>query len=158
MKQRFGARYALKLPAHITILIPFKMEEELEPALNKAIGGVCAEVTPFIIKLDGFGSFPPRVIFVRIAEHRDLQQLHKKLAAAVGGVVPLAGKKKEEMHPHITIASRDLKKENFMDAWNQFRDRVYRAEFMAEKIALFKHNGRSWNAFREFGFEGKFIS
>lgn len=158
MKQRFGARHALKLPAHITILMPFKMEEELEPALDKAIGGVCAEVTPFSIKLDGFGSFPPRVIFVRIAEHRDLQQLQKKLAAAVGGVVPLEAKKEEEIHPHITIASRDLRKEDFRDAWNQFRGRVYLAEFIAEKIVVFRHNGRSWNVFREFGFDGKFNS
>ena len=53
-------------------------------------------------------------------------------------------------HPHMTVAFRDLKKPNFVKAWEEFKDKLLDAEFIADRICLLKHDGKRWNSFQEF--------
>jgi len=61
----------------------------------------------------------------------------------------------EEIHPHMTIATRDLSKKMFHKAWPEFKDREFKASFTADSLHLLKHSGKQWEFFREFSFEGE---
>ena len=55
-------------------------------------------------------------------------------------------------HPHITIATRDLTKAQFLEAWPGFEHRPLEAEWTASHISLLRHNGQTWNVVREIPF------
>ena len=59
-------------------------------------------------------------------------------------------------HPHLTLAFRDLRKSQYPLAWQEFSNKEYKAEFMADKIALLKHNGKSWDVLKEFSLESSY--
>ena len=60
---------------------------------------------------------------------------------------------KSKFHPHMTIATRDLTGEAFHKAWPQYKKREFQAKFHVHSIFLLKHNGKTWDIFREFGFD-----
>lgn len=152
IKEKFDAKHALKLPAHITLQQPFSMPESREDELFKGLENLVSQQSPFPIVLDGFGCFSPRVIFVKVREHEPVLTLQKSLLEELENIIP--PDKKSVIHPHMTIASRDLKKEKFKAAWEEFKDRRFEAEFTAQNIFLLKHNGKSWDILKEQSFSG----
>jgi 2'-5' RNA ligase len=50
----------------------------------------------------------------------------------------------------VTLAFRDLKKPNYQRAWEEFQQKNFEAEFVADKMALLKHDGRVWKVYEEF--------
>lgn len=152
IKEKFDAKHALKLPAHITLQQPFWLPESRENELIKGLENLAGRQSSFPIVLEGFGCFSPRVIFVKVQEHEPVLALQKSLLEELGDIVP--SDKKSIIHPHMTIASRDLKKEEFKAAWGEFKHRKFKAEFSARNIFLLKHNGKSWDILREQFFPG----
>jgi 2'-5' RNA ligase len=60
--------------------------------------------------------------------------------------------KQNGFNPHITIAFRDLKKPFFYKIWDDVKDRTLEESFLAKSITVFKHNGKSWDVFKEIEF------
>jgi 2'-5' RNA ligase len=58
----------------------------------------------------------------------------------------------KEMQPHVTVATRDLTKEAFNEAWPVFQDEEFSESFDVHSIYLLKHNGRNWDILEEFPF------
>ena len=106
--------------------------------------------------LDGFDCFSPRVIFLRITDHQLLIPLEAALKKTLitSGIIP-EPPRVFPFHPHMTIATRDLKPESFEKAWPEYRERSFRAEMHIQSLFLLKHNGRHWEVFGEFGFGRK---
>jgi len=52
----------------------------------------------------------------------------------------------------MTLATRDLKRQIFDEAWADFSSRVIEFEFKASNLVLLKHNGKFWDIFQEFPF------
>lgn len=158
MDARFEARHALKSPAHITLQMPFKRSLEEEPRLLNILEEFAAVQSPFPVVLSGFDCFAPRVIFVRIEDHRPIVELHARLKKILTtGLNFSADEISEKVHPHLTIATRDLRRKAFREAWPEFEKRTYQKDFEVRSIFLLKHNGRHWDIYREFSFstEGK---
>lgn len=154
VKENYGAKHALKIPAHITLQAPFKFPEEEEKGFVSALEEFCAQREGFEVELDGFGSFPPRVIFVRVTDHEPITRLHNSLQRVMKDFVnPETGRRESPIHPHVTIASRDLSKEAFKKAWPEFKHKPFEAQFKAASLFLLKHNGQSWDLFRELAFK-----
>ena len=153
MQAVYGAGHALKSPAHITLQMPFRQREENEPAMESALQTFAERELGFTIRLNNFDCFPPRVIFVKIAEHRPLVQVRLRLLPILSKITGLTGSTlKQPFHPHLTIATRDLREEVFPLAWKDFSGRAYSATFQAVGIALLKHNGKFWEVQKEFPF------
>ena len=57
-----------------------------------------------------------------------------------------------QLHPHMTIATRDLSEEAFEQAWPQYESKEFNASFEAKSLFLLKHNGQHWNIYKEFCF------
>ena len=146
MAERYGCRVALKSPAHITLVPPFWMAEEKDADLRSAIDRLSASMSSFDINTEDFSSFPPKTIFIRLSENMQLSAL-KSTSDVFFRSQPAFGISPEArpFHPHITIATRDLYKKDFHEAWPLFRQKVFRESWQAEGISLLKHNKKNWD-------------
>lgn len=154
MKSRFGAAHALKSPAHITLQMPFRIDENLEESMIEGLKDFAGNQSGFQIKLDGFDCFPPRVLFVKIKEHKPITELHGRFKNILHSGIGLQKNNSFKFHPHMTIATRDLSAEAFEKAWQEFQNREFEASFKVKSLFLLKHNGKFWEIYREFPFGG----
>ncbi|TBW26797.1 2'-5' RNA ligase family protein [Gramella sp. KN1008] len=151
IKSRHNIKHALKLPAHITLQIPFRMEKKKENILIKKIEKFSRQNLGFDVEVNGFGKFAKNVIFVKFEDHAPFNELHRKLQDLILKFLDLKSHEiSSNIHPHITLATRDLKRSTFPDVWNDFKDREYSASFKVEELFILKHNGKTWDIFRKF--------
>lgn len=153
MKQRFGASHALKSPAHITLQMPFRRSESFEPLLVQSLESLASQQQAFEVPLNGFDCFPPRVLFVRVGNQEGVIKLHSRLQKVLKEDLGFSEQERGfRFHPHMTIATRDLTEESFLRAWPEFAKRSFHDVFAVKSLFLLKHNGRTWDLFREFPF------
>lgn len=156
MSERFGAKHALKSPAHITLQMPFRKEDSEEGDIIGVLEQASEPITPFEIELNGFDCFSPRVLFVKVMNHEPIIRLHEHLKPFLKDKIGLEEKQiMNRIHPHMTIATRDLTEAAFHSAWPEFSSREFGASFTAKSIFLLKHNGKFWDIYREFPFGGR---
>jgi 2'-5' RNA ligase len=105
-----------------------------------------------IIQLLNFNAFPPRVIYVDVVKNDWLENLQKELHRFCKRELNLfnANYKEHAFHPHLTLAFRDIKRQNFQKAWEEFSTKNYEATFSVNEIILLKHNGTFWNEHKKF--------
>lgn len=151
MLQQFNCKVALKSPAHITLIPPFHLPDTDHDAMASVLNQLAPENTGFPVHLKNFAAFKPRVIYVHVQPNAPLQELKLKTEDALLQTHHFRIKKEERpFHPHITIANRDLKKEDFNDAWQYFDQLTYEASFTASAISLLRHNGSKWDVAGSF--------
>ncbi|MDB9512399.1 2'-5' RNA ligase family protein [Kamptonema animale CS-326] len=158
IKQYFAKKYAssgaLKSPPHITLQPPFKWVTEEIGKVEECLEKFAIARHPIPITLSGFAAFPPRVIYanpLKIPELLDIQKdLMADLETTLGIIDPVS--KSRSFTPHLTVAFRDLTKENFKAAWLEFERRSLNFEFTASQLTLLIHDGERWNISREFPF------
>ncbi|HLF47170.1 MAG TPA: 2'-5' RNA ligase family protein [Chitinophagaceae bacterium] len=145
-KEKFECSIALRSPAHITLIPPFWMNHQLENELVSSLNEFCNAQQGFHIHLKGFSAFPPKVIFVEVLKNEKLEMLQKVFNDFIISNKKFHLKKKEAVfHPHITLASRDLYKKYFYEAWKIFSAKKYEATWLATGISLLRHNKKNWN-------------
>ncbi|HKL35353.1 MAG TPA: 2'-5' RNA ligase family protein [Salegentibacter sp.] len=152
--EKYNAKHALKLPAHITLQIPFKIPETEEKKLIASLKSFAENQESFPLNLKDFGRFGQKVIFINIEDHKELISLHADLQEILHNNFSL--KKHEtfsKIHPHITLASRDLHYKQFPKAWEDFKSRSFAASFTVESFSLLKHDGKVWHRHRDFTFK-----
>jgi 2'-5' RNA ligase len=154
-KERYNSKASLNSPPHITLHMPFLFKTEKEQLMIQKLKSFVRDFDPFKICLDNFSSFPPRVIFINVTESEPLHLLQKEIQRFCKMELNLfnANYKDQPFHPHITLAFRDLKKQSYQSAWEEFSKREFKAEFIADKISLLKHNGKTWDVLQEFPLE-----
>jgi 2'-5' RNA ligase len=146
MKDRFECSVALRSPAHITLIPPFWMDEALENKLQNTINGFSQQQIPFVINLKNFAAFKPRVIFVDVIANWSLQALYTQLQQfLINATIFPIEKEDRPFHPHVTIATRDLYKKSFHEAWEIFKEKKYEASWPANSISLLRHNQKNWD-------------
>lgn len=145
MAEKYGCKVGLKSPAHITIVPPFWMEDEKEMQIKNDLQLLSANVTAFALSTANFSAFKPRTLFVAVAENEQLKKLKKKSDDFFKTATYPVKAENRPFHPHITIATRDLHKKDFADAWPHFENKSLEEEFVAKGMSLLKHNGRTWD-------------
>lgn len=156
LKHYFNDRYqskgALKSPPHITLHMPFLWKEKNEAKLMDKLKQFSIDHRTFPIELKNFDAFPPRVIFIHVVPGEFLNELQTALTKFCKTELQLfhAKYKDQPFHPHLTIAFRDLKKDQFKTAWKEFESKPFERAFLCESIALLKHDGKRWNAIKQF--------
>ncbi|WP_409449836.1 2'-5' RNA ligase family protein [Chryseobacterium sp.] len=134
----FNNSKALTNDAHITLLPPFERELELEEDIHIAFQKINTNISPFEIILNGFGSFPnPKnpVLFVQPEENESLKQLYFNVKEKFSFG-------QNSFHPHVTVGYRNLTFENFLKAWDIYKDKNYKTKFIVDKILLLRHDGK----------------
>ncbi len=154
VRSKFGARQALKLPAHITLQKPFWVENKKQETLKKQLRGFAMHQSAFKVHLNGFGSFPPRVIYVKISNPETILDFHVHFQLALAAHLFLNPSERQlKIHPHLTIATRDLQENIFPQAWATFQNRDYTTSFTANEFILFRHDGKKWSEEEVFHFK-----
>lgn len=152
--EKFNSRHALKSPPHITLHMPFKWNPEKEKDVTDFLESFSSAQKPFEVRLNGFGSFPRRVIYIDVESNELLAKLYSDLASEFRAKLNIfnSGYKNEGFTAHITLAHRDLRPAAYNEAWQEFREKKFDRSFNAEKLALLKHNGKHWEILKEFPF------
>lgn len=153
----YKSKASLNSPPHITLHMPFQWKEEKEEELIQTFLKFSSSISAFHLKLSGFGSFAPRVIFIDVEKNEALETMQKKLHQHCKKELNVfnAIYKDKGFHPHITLAFRDLKKPLFEKAWEEFKHKNFSGDFTADKFSLLKHNGKIWEIFKEFSLTEK---
>lgn len=150
---KYGAKHALKLPAHITLQIPFRIPDKEEFGLVELLKDFAAKQHSFNIKVFGFKKFAKRVIFADVETKEPVIELYERLQKLLTTHLDLKDHERTStIHPHFTLASRDLDYRVFPLVWADFKDREFQDSFQASSIFLLKHHGKSWDVFKEFEF------
>jgi 2'-5' RNA ligase len=146
----YGSKGALRSPAHLTLHMPFEWKEAKEDKLIHLLAQT-TKWNPFPIVLNGFGAFPPKTIFIKNEPCPELIDFQSNLANYTKRNMQLFNPTHNRgYNPHITVAFRDLKKEAFAKAWHEFETRPFKANFEVDSFWLLKHDGKIWQAFKEF--------
>jgi 2'-5' RNA ligase len=152
--EHYGSRAALKSPPHITLQPPFKWVTAEIGKVEESLEKFAIAHHPVPITLSGFAAFPPRVIYANPLKTQALLDIQQDLMADVetnlGIIDPVA--KSRSFTPHLTVAFRDLTKENFKAAWPEFKTRQLYFEFIISQLTLLIHDGQKWNICAEFPF------
>lgn len=145
MAEKWGCKVGLKSPAHITLIPPFWMDETQESKLVQDMDTLSKSFTPFNISTNNFSCFKPRTIFIEPVLNAPLAHLKKETDQYFEARPQYSAKvDKRPFHPHITIATRDLHKSAFYEAWPQFETKTFEHSFTATGISLLRHNGQVW--------------
>jgi 2'-5' RNA ligase len=149
--EKFGTKGALRSPPHITLHMPFLWKAEKENRLIDGLTAFCKTQAAFDLMTNGFACFAPRVIFIAIGENNLLGDLQRKLVKFCRSEFKLLNANYRELpfHPHITIAFRDLKKAQFIEAWQEFQNKTFHSQFEVRTIALLRHDGSRWHVLCE---------
>ena len=144
MLQHFNCRVALRSPAHITLIPPFNLDKSEETLLTSDILGFASGRQPFQVRMRNFSSFPPRVIFAGVETSKELKNLQKDVEEyLVNKNYPLK-RSTRPFHPHVTIANRDLRKEDYQKAFNYFKSITFDAAFTATHLDLMISKPEGW--------------
>lgn len=134
----FANSKALTNDAHITLAPPFSREIKLEEDIHLAFQKINTSIAPFEINLNGFGSFPnPKnpVLYIKPEENEYLKQLYLNVKEKFSF-------ERDLFSPHVTVGYRDLTFENFLKAWEIYKDKNYKTKFLVDKISLLRHDGK----------------
>jgi 2'-5' RNA ligase len=134
--------------------MPFEWKEAKEEKLLDELQAFSLAKSSFTISLQNFSCFAPRVIYINVTPSQQLTELQSELFRHCKIHLNLFNAQYQDLpfHPHITLAFRDLKKDQFAKAWEEFKEKKYSASFLVNKITLLKHNGNLWAVFRDFHF------
>jgi 2'-5' RNA ligase len=151
-KEHYQSKASLNSPPHITLHMPFEWNVEKEELLVTKLQQFASHHNGGVLPLLNFKAFPPRVIYVDVVKTEWLENLQKELHRFCKRELNLfnANYKEHAFHPHLTLAFRDLKKQNFQKAWEEFDKKKYEALFSVHDIVLLKHNGKSWQELKSF--------
>lgn len=146
-RDRFQSKASLNSPPHITLYSPFKLLKD-EKKLVAALKEAAAPFLPCRVSLENFGAFPPRVIYINVLHQPLLDRLEQSIKRLVPEFAQPESKSKvydeRPFHPHMTLAFRDLTKEQFKPAWQEFNEKELSYSWEAEGFSLLRHNGRHW--------------
>lgn len=152
VKEKFNSSHSLNAPPHITLLSPFRVDEEDEDQLHSLLEVFAQGFHPLEIELKNFATFPPRVVFIDVMKSQELAELQQKLEDLARSKPDLFAYNyhEREYHPHMTLAFKDLTKKNFYKAWDEFKDREFETSFTADHLYLLQHNGEEWEVKSDF--------
>lgn len=151
--EKYQTKGALRSPGHITLHMPFSFEADKEEKLISCLTDFKFRES-FIVDLNNFQCFEPRVIYIAVKKQEVLFQLQKQVVQHVKRNLQLFNQSDDSrgFHPHITVAFRDLKKQNFYSVWNDYNDQPFQASFNCQSFCLLKHIDQKWIVYKEFGF------
>jgi 2'-5' RNA ligase len=153
-RDRYDSKGSLNSPPHITLHMPFQWKEAKEEKLIKALSKFSSGRKSFSVSFNDFSCFAPKVISIDIKPSELLHTLQHELHRLCKTELNLFNAQYRDLpfHPHLTLAFRDLKKDQFPIAWQEFKEKKFSGEFTIDKITLLKHDGKHWKVFHDFHF------
>jgi 2'-5' RNA ligase len=152
--EKYASSHAQKSPPHITLQPPFEWADTDIPVLEQHLATFASSQNSIPITLNGYAAFIPRVIYIDVVKSPELLNLHQNLMSYLETHLAITDKvgKSRPFAPHMTVAFRDLTRQNFKAAWLEFEKLYCHFDFTASVLTLLVHDGRRWNIKSEFPF------
>ena len=145
MRDQFGCTAALKSPAHITLIPPCWISRNREPALLHLLDQFETKSSPGEIYLSGFSAFSKNVLFVSVLHNPSLIEIRNNFIAHFRKEFTKEISADEKaFHPHITIATRDMKPAQFDKAREYFSGISFEESFIPLSVSIMKLLNGSW--------------
>jgi 2'-5' RNA ligase len=149
--QRFQSHASHKNIPHISMIGMTIPDESVVAGLRLAMRKMLSEYQPFKSILNGFDGFAEHTIYIRVMEQGPFRFLGEKLNQLIGD--RLGRKPGFVRNPHLTVAYRDLTRENFHAALPEFKARKYEALLEVNSVCLLRQN-YGWKLVEEFPLAG----
>lgn len=151
-RQRFGSQAALQSPPHVTLQPPFEWPSDQVDRLGQHLTTFAYRQTPVPIVLEGYNAFPPRVIYVDVHQTTALMAIQPSLMDYLDVACGIRDRVSptRPFTPHVTVGFRDLRPACFHQAWAEYKERPFAAEFVAQTLTLLRHDGQQWHRFADF--------
>lgn len=149
MEKKYGCRAARKSPAHLTIVPPFRAEDELIKQLQDFVTAFNIGMLPVQIRLKNYGQFADRVLFVDVEQPNDAlyrleQECMKEFTEQFPGII---FGMKPTFNPHVTIATRDIPEGKLAESRQYFETNFpFDEQFEAKNLTLYKLVKGWWHA------------
>ncbi len=140
----FGCRNALKSPSHITLISPFWWKKEESYKLAYWLKSFTFP-EDLEVKISGVDTFGKRVLFIKVLSNERLSALHRSIQkhfSTQSGM--LFEKENLPFHPHITLATRDIKPGDLEKAKYYFEKKSIEMKFKSDTISLLELIGGKW--------------
>jgi 2'-5' RNA ligase len=145
MREMYGCKVALRSPAHITLIPPFWMDESLQEMLSASLDEVAERFGDFSIEQNGFSCFSQKTIFIASAPNDSLSRLHKNVNDFFREQAAFPMKFDDRpFHPHVTIATRDLTKKAYQEAWAHFKNKKFTKTWSCTGLSLLQLGDNGW--------------
>jgi len=151
LSDRYHTRTA-HAPPHITLQPPFLWQSNATAQLEACLSSFARSQVQVPIVLSGFGAFAPRVLFINVLKTIELLRLQADLMAHLEKTLEIVDSvaQRRPFSPHLTIASRNLNRQTFKQAWAELQPQTVEFEFIGDRLALLIHNGHCWQVQAEF--------
>lgn len=145
LHDRYGCKNALKSPAHITIIPPFWMDEGKQPELSEALRAFQFPHSAISVNLNGFSQFSHRTHYIQVEEQPLLGLLRQNLQEHLLFRMPGLFKTDErKFHPHVTLATRDIKPGEVEAELERLSLKGYRTSYVASELSLLRLQEGRW--------------
>lgn len=145
MWQQYGSNHSLNSPPHITLVPTFSLGRKSGENLKEGLAKIGEAFQPFTIRLDSVGHFGQKTIFLKVEENQDLRDLHTAIKKCLWQEDITDEAESDRLYrPHLTLATRDLKKEQFKAAWDELQNLDFQEEFQVHDMCLLQHSGKRW--------------
>jgi len=153
----WGPRQALRVPPHITLIPPLSVGEAESNDLKSIATEVASHRKPFLLKIHGYDTFSPRVIFLKPNLTYELGLLYTNLRDMVLPRIPQAMNRypDESFHPHITLAYRDLTPDQFREMWKYFKPRKAKYSVEINQFSILNNTEEGWVVESTYELNGK---
>jgi len=149
--EHHNSKAALKSPPHVTLHMPFRLKEKKEDELIDKLEKLGSGITSFELQTEGYGQFHEKVVHIEVSKTDELQFLFEQIRRCmkVNFNQFNADYKNRGYNPHLTVAFRDLKRDEFKRAWPLFREEKAHFPFEVKSFSILKHNGKSWDVHKD---------
>ena len=139
LRQWFGSNEGLKQPPHITFKAPFTVNS-MEPFANY-LDELAATTHPFDVTVEGFGAFPPHVLYLDVEPNQELFALHTRVLEELDSAyqVPPGRFEGQQVKFHSTVAIGDPTENAFASAKAWLGENSPRFSFTIKTFGLFYH-------------------
>jgi 2'-5' RNA ligase len=145
LKANFEVKYALQSPSHLTLKMPFRYKEAKEQELATRLTSLLLEQESFSLQLKGIGQFGRRNIHHQLVRSGPLLELQTKLRGFCKRYLHLVEELSDRnFQPHITLAYKDLKEENFEEVLAFAKKNAINADFLVNRAYLLKNVEGRW--------------
>jgi 2'-5' RNA ligase len=147
--KRFNSSKALKVYPHITLKAPFKYPSNAHDRILDWFENLQINQNPFTIQLKDFGAFHNKmspVIFIHPEPNIEIQSMQQEIIKDFKTFLPAAVHPTDlKFNPHVTVAYRDLDRDNFQKAWEEYKHKKFAAAFEIVAFYLLQHDSKKWN-------------
>lgn len=145
IREKYGIKYALKSPVHITVKMPFSYNEAKESKLFGQLNEFCSTQEAFELHVRGVDTFGKRVIFLDVEKQNKLTDFQEQLSKFCKREMNMISELSDRnFHPHMTVAFKDLKPQYFEEVLKLTKSKKLTCKFDVNQLCLLKRISGKW--------------